>query len=589
MGIQYFQKYRGICVKPKIFNNMKLKQKVWTLFVIILVFYLVGMFGIFYFFMRKQVEDYVMVNSHDTLQSINNSLASEIDKVNNFSRLLLTNSGILAYLKAPDENDNSVYLNARDSIYSVQNAYPETCSVFVFRNDGNYLTVGTGVTTVDAELVKSKEWLKDINKKKGGYVLRLNGDGAFTSGYGENFMSLIRNINDIDTLKKKGLLVVNFPISVLEKTYEGVGGGNTHFSYFDAGGHVICQDVETKEFYNIEIGEENCGEKVDRRLFSVKIYSYQKIERTGLTLVSIEEVNLLDNISKEYNYIFLYFTLATVISFFSIQIFISVNITAPIKKMVNSMAYAKDGWLKRVSVKTSHDEIGLLKDSYNDMLLEINILIEQLLLKEKEIRKSEVEIIQQQINPHFLYNTLEMIGSMVLDEDREKVYDALETLGSFYRQFLSKGSNRVSLKTEILITRDYLKLQKLRYGDIFDAEFIMDEECLSSEIPKLILQPLVENSIYHGIRLKGEKGVIRVSLSKDEEYIYIEVYDSGVGMNEQQLERIMNGSSKSFGFKKTIERLQYYENRNDVCKVESVEGQFTKVTLKLLIQETVKL
>ncbi|MDD2970657.1 MAG: histidine kinase [Lachnospiraceae bacterium] len=567
----------------KLFGKLKLKQKIWVFFSVILGFYLIGLVCIFYFIMCNQINEYAEENSKNNLITIGNNLASEIDKVNNFSRLLLTNEGILEYLYA-DKKDVNAYNHAVESIYSVQNAYPEACSVFVFRKDGEYLTVGTGVTKVDRDILNSEEWLRPINDRKGGYLLQVNGEGVFHTNYQHKMISLVRDINDMEKFQKQGLLAVNFPVTVLEETYADVADSKNKFCYVDANGTKLTTDKDLEIFDQIVIGEEEIGQQRERKLFNQKIYSYYKVPGTGLILESVQQVDLLDNISKEYIPILVYFTLFTVFAFFLIQAFIAYFITTPIHKMVEAMSYAKEGWLRRVSVKTGDDEIGQLKDSYNRMLLETNDLINQLLDKEKVIRKSEVEIIQQQIKPHFLYNTIEMIACMSLDSNREEVYNALETLGSFYRQFLSRGNDQVPVSTEMDIISNYLKLEKMRYGDIFDAEFHIEECCNEYMVPKLLLQPLVENSLYHGIRLKGEKGMIRIRIWKEEQRIYIEVYDTGVGMTEEQIAHIMTENSKSFGFKRTMERLQYHENRQDVFRIESKRGFYTKITLNMIIR-----
>jgi len=571
-------------ISMKLFEDLKLKQKTWVFFSIILGFYLVGLVCIFFFIMRNQINKYVEENNTNTLINIGNNLTSEIDKVNNFSRLLLTNEGILEYLYADQDDIMNAYNHAVESIYSVQNAYPEACSVFVFRKDGKYLTVGTGVTRADRDILESEEWLKPINERKGGYLLQVNGNGAFQTNYQHKMISLIRDINDTEKFQKQGLLAVNFPITVLEETYADVADKTIRFCYLDEKGTKLSTEQDLEEFDKIDISAAQIGQRRELRLFREKIYSYYRIPKTGLILASVEEVNLLDNISREYIPIIVYFTLFTIFAFFLIQAFISHFITTPIHKMVEAMAYAKDGWLRRVSIQTGNDEIGQLKDSYNRMLLETNKLINQLLDKEKVIRKSEVEIIQQQIKPHFLYNTIEMIACMSMDSSREEMYHALETLGNFYRQFLSRGNDEVTVATEIEIIRNYLSLEKMRYGDIFDDEFQIEEACMEIMIPKLILQPLVENSLYHGIRLKGEKGVIRIHIWKAEKRMYIQIYDTGIGMTEEQIAHIMTENSKSFGFKRTMERLQYYENREDVFQIESKPGFYTMITLNMIVE-----
>ena len=196
-----------------------------------------------------------------------------------------------------------------------------------------------------------------------------------------------------------------------------------------------------------------------------------------------------------------------------------------------------------------------------------------------------MRVLQEQIKPHFLYNSIDTIGYMALDAGAENVHGALETLGSFYRNFLSKGEKEIPLKREVWIVKDYLSIQKLRYGDILDDEYDIAEETKELIVPKLILQPLVENCIYHGIRPKGEKGIIKVSSRLEDGKLHIAVRDTGIGMSEEQIEKILTSKKKeadeldseSFGLWGTIERVRYYTGKEDIVNIKSEVGEYTEI------------
>ena len=265
-----------------------------------------------------------------------------------------------------------------------------------------------------------------------------------------------------------------------------------------------------------------------------------------------------------------------------INTYIAKNVIYPIQRLVDSMAEVQNGWLQRVSMNVNDDEIGLLKNSYNAMLIEINQLIEELLQKEKTLRMAELDALQEQMKPHFLYNTLDMIRYMALENRTDEVYNMLETLGNFYRRFLSKGSTDLSLGEEIEIVKSYLTLQRTRFEDIFTDEYEIEEGLSSIRVPRLILQPLVENSIYHGIRPKGEHGVIRVTVKRQEDFLFLSIYDNGIGMSAHQRELLFSGKdSRSFGFQGTIERIRYYYKTEDVFEIHSTEGEYCEIILKL--------
>ncbi|MBQ6094772.1 MAG: histidine kinase, partial [Lachnospiraceae bacterium] len=154
-----------------------------------------------------------------------------------------------------------------------------------------------------------------------------------------------------------------------------------------------------------------------------------------------------------------------------------------------------------------------------------------------------------------------------------------------YRNFLSKGDREIPLKREICIVQDYLRLQKLRYGDILKDEYDIAENTKECIIPKLILQPLVENSIYHGIRLKGEEGLIKITSRMEEDVLHIYVRDTGVGMPKEQIDKALLPRDRersgelpeSFGLWGTIERIRCFCDDDDVVRIRSEEGEYTEV------------
>ena len=267
-------------------------------------------------------------------------------------------------------------------------------------------------------------------------------------------------------------------------------------------------------------------------------------------------------------------------------LFIKTDITDPIYKLSESMEKNKrTGNLKTIDIEMPSSELDMLKDDYNNLIDHVNELIATLIEKEKTLQRAEMRVLQEQIKPHFLYNSLETIGFLALDAGAVKVHDSLEILGSFYRNFLSKGDRVIPLSREVQIVKDYLALQKLRYGDIFEDEYDIDEKTGKFILPKLILQPLVENSIYHGIRMKGEKGSIKISSKLEDGFLHLKVRDTGVGMTQEQIDKILHSDrnfkgeieGESFGLWGTIERIRIYCGSNDVVRIDSEVGEYTEI------------
>ena len=165
----------------------------------------------------------------------------------------------------------------------------------------------------------------------------------------------------------------------------------------------------------------------------------------------------------------------------------------------------------------------------------------------------------------------------------------MENLGNYYRTSVSKGKEIITIREEIELVRNYLKIQKIRYPDLFEVEYSIESSCLEYKIPKLILQPLAENALYHGIRENGKSGTIKISAHMDNENVIISVEDDGVGMSKEQIEYIMsnrnNSINESFGLRGTIERIKIFYEDDDACKIESSLGDGTKILLCINIQD----
>lgn len=225
--------------------------------------------------------------------------------------------------------------------------------------------------------------------------------------------------------------------------------------------------------------------------------------------------------------------------------YLSYIITNPIYHLGERMTqvtskelYGEDIELPLNDIKYPDNEIGQLNKSYDKMLGEINRLLKDNAKKQEEKRESEMVALQAQINPHFLYNTLDSIIWMAEEERSEEVIEMTAALAKLLRQSISNKKAEVTIDEEVKYVESYLKIQKMRYQDKIDYEILIDEDIRSQKIIKLVLQPLVENAIYHGLKYKEGKGMIRIVGERKGEFVYLIVRDNGIGMSRQKLETL---------------------------------------------------
>ena len=564
----------------KRFLSLGLRKKIQFLFLCTMIVCILFCSGIFYLILENQMQQSIADKEISNRTAISNNLDSTMKSINSISRLTMLRSTVRTFLLA-ESNSTPRTRNALQEIHDILNTFNLSCNVVILRMDGQCLNTGPGITYVNTGKIFETEWLNEVMAQKGNYVIKAGTRGAFRSNIGE-MVSFVRVINDINTQKPIGILAINLPSRFFEQAYEGLSGETSHFALYDTSGRLICKDNEsTFSSLNPENLLQNTREETDK-LFYKSIFTCDTLGDSHFILASRLEVRILDGLPAKLLVALIIGAFILLAFMWLINTYIAKNVIYPIQRLVDSMAEVQNGWLHRVSMNVNDDEIGLLKNSYNAMLIEINQLIEELLQKEKTLRMAELDALQEQMKPHFLYNTLDMIRYMALENRTDEVYNMLETLGNFYRRFLSKGSTDLSLGEEIEIVKSYLTLQRTRFEDIFTDEYEIEEGLSSIRVPRLILQPLVENSIYHGIRPKGEHGVIRVTVKRQEDFLFLSIYDNGIGMSAHQRELLFSGKdSRSFGFQGTIERIRYYYKTEDVFEIPSTEGEYCEIILKL--------
>jgi two-component system, sensor histidine kinase YesM len=566
-------------------SEQSLKVKTWRFFFLLLSIFCVIMVADYSIIMARAAVENKLSSSEFAMTSISKNIKVSFDRYKEMSRLIMLNSEVVQFLRDTGKGHSYNATQVRNGIISISNIYSNVDSVYVYRLDGESVSTGAGVMLMDEHLIETPEWNKPLLDAKGGITLMINGGGAFRKRSGSPLITMARHIYNIDTQQICGLLVVNLSSSVLDSAIKDFAASDRPICFFDREGNILWGNESLKDLFNQQFVGKGFSWKEIRNGVKRQILSAYSTADIPIVQISVGEVPFTGMQSWETVWIAVILIAAVVLSVFSSGAFISINVTRPIEQLTRAMTNTKTNGLQKTNISLPDNEIRRLADTYNGMIDHINLLITEGIDKEKSIQKAELRMLHEQIKPHFLYNSLETISYMALQSDAPKVHDALETLGSFYRNFLSKGSREIPLRNEILIVKDYLVLQKLRYGDIFDDEYELDENVLGTMIPKLILQPLAENSLYHGIRLKGERGIIRIRAFEKDDAVHISVYDTGIGMTKEKIDEVLTGAMEDtndltgFGLKGTIDRIRYYCNYHQVIEIRSEPGEYTEIEI----------
>ena len=294
----------------------------------------------------------------------------------------------------------------------------------------------------------------------------------------------------------------------------------------------------------------------------------------------------LNTIKTRLFIVFVIFLIVFIVVF--INSYISFRVTDPIRELEKSVKKLEEGNLDADIYMGGSYEIQHLGKSVQDMKYRIKGLMQDIVTEHEEKRKSEFDSLQAQINPHFLYNTLDVIVWQIENEKQSEAVHTVTALARFFRLSLGKGKNIVTVKAEIDHVKNYLMIQHMRFKNKFDYEFEVDEDVLELSSLKLMLQPLVENAIYHGMEFMDGDGLIKISTWREADELYLSVTDNGLGMTEDKVSLVLEGKSNSgngrgsgIGVKNVNERIKLYFGEDYGLKIDSEPDVGTTIIIHL--------
>ena len=309
--------------------------------------------------------------------------------------------------------------------------------------------------------------------------------------------------------------------------------------------------------------------------------------RSGWKIVLCQSLSEYQRAIREQFVFWLLLAVAVLLVF----VFLIYKVTEPVMVSVNEIVDAmknleKDNFREKLAIKENDSiEIQKISEGFNDMTERIYHLIGQVKQSALEQKNAEISALEAQIDPHFLYNTLDTIMWLAIDHQDDKVVEMVAALSGFFRTSLSHGEDKISIREELEHVENYLKIQQLRYGDIMEYSIDVPDEIKKNDIVKITLQPLVENALYHGLKKQREKGMIKISSVDDENNIFLIVEDNGVGMqpeqvvqiNKEMYEDIWVNRTTGFGIANVNRRIKLFYGEEYGLILESEPDIGTKV------------
>lgn len=280
----------------------------------------------------------------------------------------------------------------------------------------------------------------------------------------------------------------------------------------------------------------------EKRLITIKT-----VDQLGWKIIGVSYMDDIATTKSEISRFLIWLLIVVSIIVLFVLSYISAKISRPIKMLERSMERVEQGdFTVNEPIRGSH-EVEQLSLRFHLMVAKVRELMSQIIREQEAKRKSELEVLQAQIHPHFLYNTLNSVVRMVGIGKNEDVITTITSLSKLFRISLSRGKSVITVQEELEHVRHYLIIQKMRYKQKFAYWIEAQEEVLSCRTPKLLLQPIVENAIYHGIEHMADPGEIHVSASLRDGKVLLQVRDNGLGMSPNVRERVLAGTYKSEG------------------------------------------
>ena len=545
---------------------------------------------------RQSVFENSSLYTQTIIQQMNQNIDSYIDYMENTSYLVSSNEDVQKYLFGDTADPE-----ARDRILSqfetILDSRSDILNLGIIAENGRMLiNNGQRLTNQDLD-IHSQEWYTNALEGRESVYLTSSHVQHIISGERPWVITLSRGIRNKEMgtgQEKEGVFFIDLNYSAISELCDQSMVGNQGYAFIvDADGNIVYHPQQ-QQLYN-ELQTENIdlvmnagsdivtwGDGINK-----KMYSISRSEKTGWTVVDCVRVEELLRRSNEAQsiYVLVAIGLMAVALFFSR--FVAKSITLPIQRLCDSMERVQEGDFSVSDIVVdSENEIGSLTKSFNVMTQRIHELMAQNIWEQEAKRKSELKALQSQINPHFLYNTLDSIIWMAEGKKNEEVVLMTASLARLLRQSISNEDELVSIGQEIEYARGYLTIQKMRYKDKLEFRIEVEPSILNIRLIKLVLQPVIENAIYHGLKYKESRGLLLVKGFMKNGNAVLQVIDDGVGMDQETLDHIyerhkVDYHSNGVGIYNVQKRLQLYYGNEYGIVYESKPGEGTTATITI--------
>ncbi|RKD32684.1 sensor histidine kinase [Lacrimispora algidixylanolytica] len=555
----------------ELWNNMRIKTKILVTYITILFISFVITFSVISVINSSYTKNEIMSAGTQTVSALKGNLSLIFENVTQFSNLLYFDKNVQEALRHVDTAsiDPSIQKTIKQSLVNMILSGEYISSVMIIDSYHNtYSSYKKSPKTVSVDQIQESKWYQTIGEHRGNGFFMKGSEGVIEF-YGDTpYITYVREIRDVNTYKPLAILLV----TVNEETIR---------NYFDQ-----VSDAQKNDFYIIDgKGEYIVPPKKDLGHEDNRLVIAQDIGIEDWKLAGLFQFDDITALAPYYSTVIVLVICINIIFAFFCSIMLTRFIFHPLQKVETHMMLVEKGQFVEMEVNQQKNEINNLKRVFNHMTTSIKNLILKVKEEEQIIAKTELNLLQAQINPHFLYNTLDAVSALALMEDYDNCFKMTQALGSFYRNSLNSGMDFIKVKDEINCIQSYMTILNIRYDNEIKVEIDVEEEVMDCEILKLLLQPLVENAVHHGIKPKDGKGTVSIRVFSDEDEIIFIISDDGVGMSEEKIAEVMEGRSvtgkSGFGLYNLMQRITLYHGIKQPVLIHSETGNGTEVAVRV--------
>ena len=495
------------------------------------------------------IEEHAYASTAEMQNQVQKSVDLKLEDIEKTLKLLGESRAVQGYLVVDEDREQGkrveLETEVRNLLLEYSAVHRDYLNIVLASSLGHYLSNDS--YRIQKQDLSEEKWYQDAVRAEGRPVVISTSIGRNLQDWrnysSDSYVSVSQAIYGTKSRELIGVALIDLDKRSIQSLVGDITLGQTGFVFImDSKGNILYTP-ENKVVYRInpawfleaQSGSFKCRIQEDQYRII-----YNQSEYTRLTTVGLYDMGkTIEGVSRVQRVSVLLAVLCCGVALVWSALF-SKTITTPISNLSRLMKRAQTGDLTVRFHNHYQGEIGQLGDAFNAMVDKINELLRLVYAEQKQKREAEMKILREQIKPHFLYNTLDSIQWMAKRYQAKDIVETVRALSNFFRICLSSGKEYITLREEMSLVRSYLDVQKFRYEDLFEYEPFCPEELLDCEVPRLIIQPLVENALYHGIKESDqERGNIRIRIEKEEpDILLILVMDDGAGMSLEECGRL---------------------------------------------------